>query len=936
MNKNIKQITAITLLLALVVGCFATLPLSSATTPIYLKGSGSNFDKTGWKNIFYLGGADKAENPSVWHLVYTGNDPNAITEMQITFTNGEVFKWTPSMKFSTNNGGNNPGWVIVAPYDYVIDYVNKGNNNESPSFLSTDESGNINFNISGFHQGSPDEGPDCGITLRKTVNGIEFGYWLEGFQGDVKELLSDITFALYRVQSKETPIDDRGRVRQNDVPVDGILDSSGFITFEFDFATDVNTRRGVGGDNSNWYAVTENLGTEAAKIFKVNDDPLYFAINTRGNVVDPRFDYEALYTIVNGYNSDNFGILNYPGLNNGGDFFYIGVVNTKNSERFDSYCANAGSKNFAGDNNLGCSGYYSAVSANDYDWLCAFNYIQDKIGDLNENRKITQTVIWAILGAVDVDSTAFDATNLLGTEKIAVRDVMANYKDYKGAGKIADAVYMVCENVDHTFEFCQPQIVPIKAYVPEIDNKAKDPTGSLTVSVNVEETYTETTYQPWYQKTFQPVYQRIVTPLWQKTFQPMWQKVYQPYEVPTFVKDISSSKEGTLVTRLTYTDNTAKAVPKAEFGGVFKNGHTYVVVDVNEASAPGGINFAIADSSSNSNGKKTPDEYNKPIGYEYNVKITKDGELIVSCDDRLISASVGAYVANTRVEDKKNPDAFPGNAPSHYKNTVTINMPKTTDNGKVYLYVHFEGGISWYTTGKYEFAGWVAAPDHTKLVSDSLVRNDLVKDEQVGEKVVEFFVRKNLVSKDFVENKLVSSEEMTVPVEMGLRTYNLIITKAGTTEIAHEGTISNGVPVIVDNLAPGEYNCILTDDLGNELETLPITVVANENTTDAFKTISETGTDTEVYLKKKYLDDVNLDKIYRDDIVLPKVYLKPLFEAKQYLGDDSLPVIRLGSEDPEDAVSIEYGKYTPERPQQQVHIYQNQTAVAVFPFYFFY
>ena len=121
---------------------------------VYLKGSGGSFNDQ-WKNVFTIGNIEEGSTPNVWHLVYSGKIFNAVTEMQITFTNGEVFKWTPDMGPSTNNGGNNFGWVIQAPCDWVIAYVNKGNNNESESYIVTTENGNVNFNISGFKQGIP-------------------------------------------------------------------------------------------------------------------------------------------------------------------------------------------------------------------------------------------------------------------------------------------------------------------------------------------------------------------------------------------------------------------------------------------------------------------------------------------------------------------------------------------------------------------------------------------------------------------------------------------------------------------------------------------------------------------------------------------------------------------------------------------------------------
>ena len=119
---------------------------------IFLKGSGSSFTDDGWQNIFYVGGAEDAAEYQAWHLVYSGKNFNAITEAKVTFTNGEVFNWTPSMGPSVNNGGNNMGWVIVAPLGWEIAYVDKGNNNNSESSLVTKEAGNVNYNISGYNK----------------------------------------------------------------------------------------------------------------------------------------------------------------------------------------------------------------------------------------------------------------------------------------------------------------------------------------------------------------------------------------------------------------------------------------------------------------------------------------------------------------------------------------------------------------------------------------------------------------------------------------------------------------------------------------------------------------------------------------------------------------------------------------------------------------
>ena len=158
--------------------------LAQQPQTIYLKGSGSSFNKAGWTNVFYVDEAATAQNPSVWHLVYTGDNVGAIASMQLEFTNGEVFEWEPAMGFSRNAGGNNPGWVIVAPADWQLAYVNSGNNNASGCFVVTAESGNLNFNISGFHQGTPDPVPNGSLKVKaRSILKTEIEKWKEFWQG---------------------------------------------------------------------------------------------------------------------------------------------------------------------------------------------------------------------------------------------------------------------------------------------------------------------------------------------------------------------------------------------------------------------------------------------------------------------------------------------------------------------------------------------------------------------------------------------------------------------------------------------------------------------------------------------------------------------------------------------------------------------------------
>ena len=298
----------------------------------------------------------------------------------------------------------------------------------------------------------PDLKPPKGsIDILKTVDGIN----ISAKYSNMPEIYNLIqTFKLYKVNANNDPIEGLTPVAEANVNAQGKL---------------LFSKLELG-----WYAVKEVL-TDAGKLVFEEAPIMYIYVNSAGSSIGGTFDYDAFYTIVNGYNRPGSRILGYPGLNNNGDLFYIAVTNTGTGVEYVSFCANAGSKNFAGEGGVDCSGYYKATSGNEPKYLAAFNYIEKTYGSLNENRAITQTVIWAILGAVDVNSPLFEATNLAGWEKAAVRDVMANL-DYDGFGGIVDVVYMVCDRYpEHSFEFCQPQIVPVYAEKSVFDNKELPP-----------------------------------------------------------------------------------------------------------------------------------------------------------------------------------------------------------------------------------------------------------------------------------------------------------------------------------------------------------------------------------------------------------------------------------------------------------------------------
>ncbi|MCL1840012.1 DUF4816 domain-containing protein [Candidatus Saccharibacteria bacterium] len=715
-GKILTRLTSAICALALVfVAAMPAINVAAASNTIYLKGSGSSFKDEGWRNVFYVNDEVKsATYPNVWHLVYTGDDFSDVSEMQLTFTNGAVFNWTPDMGPSVNNGGNNPGWVIVAPYDWSIAYVDKGNNNASDSFLVTNDKSNVNFNISGFNKGKENDPsiPSGYITIQKTVGGELFGTWTTDVGVDAETLIAGMNFSLYKANPTGTAYDSA------DFITDGIIDIDGTITF-----TGLDLEPG-------WYAVVESLSGLAADIFDATG-PQYFFIGAKGNndkypIGNYQFDVNAKYYVDSSWvamggngipiYTEFSGGMVWDGVKDGhenatarsqaNEVQGITVRTSMGSdfEEYASFCAHVGSWAYSE------SGYKPAVLDPDTyaDILSAFNYIADAHptadisrvfglnGKPNDARILAQMAVWYLLPA-DAENFTVTEIRAKGEQYDALNaeflEMLEASKGYTGHNTIIGLAYLT--SLNGTIGDSQPQLVPIFAGEALFNNTPDESAflGSLTVDVDITTAYDQKTYQPYWQKklqpiwqkTYQPIWQKELQPVWQKTYQPIWQRTYQPFwqrtyqlfSVPVFVKGDVSSVSGTLVTRLEYTEPySAKSTPTN--GGAFKNGHTYVAVDVAAASTEGGVWYTIADSSFNANGKKTPNEYNTPIDYQYNVKI-KDGKLTISFDDRLISASVGAYaVANINEKDKD--FGFPGNAPKHSANSVTIDVP--TDSPK--------------------------------------------------------------------------------------------------------------------------------------------------------------------------------------------------------------------------------------------------------------
>ncbi|MCL2316465.1 MAG: DUF4816 domain-containing protein [Actinomycetia bacterium] len=562
----------------------------------------------------------------------------------------------------------------------------------------------------------------------------------------------------------------------------------------------------------------------------------------------------------------------------------------------------------------------------------------------------TDVTIWHLVdsGSNNASNPPIATTMVLqfngSNDNLCVWDASVDPLSTNGGGNNPSWVIITPMGWKLTAGYLSPYALGIFNVSSQVDVRdyQKPKVGSLTVSApDAQQSYTLDTYQPYWQKTLQPYWQRVLQPVWQKTLQPVWQKTlqpywqktyqpvwqrtYQPYDAPVYKMDVSTGGTDTLVTRLAYSDNTSSATPTN--GGVFKNGHTYVTVDVAAASA-GKITYTIADSSYNSNGKKTPAEYNRPIAYQYYVSIA-NGKLTISFDDRLISASVGAYLACSV-------DGFPGNAPKHVTvttgQTASFALPSCS-GGKVLLYTHFEGNaLSWYTTGVYKQVGWQVVPSKTelvsdvqvdyKLVSDKLVRTDTVADKYLRTDVVkDAWLRTDVVSDKLaytttvsdvlVRSDLVSSE---TKYEAYAGDFAVSVADAAGTVVCQGATLS--ACATVDGLKPGAYTVTLT---GSDAvaHSMTVTVLAGTSVAADFTgLVVATGETRTVDLEKIYLDPIVLEKIYLADIVRPKIYAAPIVLPKiyadpitldkkyladvvlpkTYLADKFLPAIHLGDE----------------------------------------
>lgn len=223
--------------------------------------------------------------------------------------------------------------------------------------------------------------------------------------------------------------------------------------------------------------------------------------------------------------------------------------------------------------------------------------------------------------------------------------------------------------------------------------------------------------------------------------------------------------------------------------------------------------------------------------YSYTVKINGD-KLTVSFDKRLAFASVGAYVFNT-IPSKTN-------APDHFANTVTVDLPEGYGE-TVYLYTHLQN-LGWYAVDDkgdfvWQFKGWRYDDNRTEYdddyelidtaygeyaLDDTVYGDYTLADTQYGE-----YELKDTVYGEYKLDHTVYGEYELGHTEYG--DYILAETKDEDRRVAdaYTGTLAltvDGEPADLDaklTLRPGEHTFVLTGD-GIAAKTEKVTVQAGK------------------------------------------------------------------------------------------------------------
>ena len=700
--------------------------------------------------------------------------------------------------------------------------------------------------------------PSGSLDIDKTVDGIDFVDWvLDNYNDDPYVLMDDITFDLYKVASKGEVVGP-GAVSLKTVT----LTSSGIDFGSFNPVLE-----------DGWYAVVETLGPIASQVFE-NIGTKYFYISyvDEDYVVSGdqfAFDYSAFYTIINGYGSGY--TLGYPGLNNTGDIFPIAVKNAATPAVYPSFCANAGSTHFAGESGEGCGGYmvtfteFPTGATNLDDFISALNYIEDTYGNLNDNRALTQVVIWALLDAIDVNSSAFNAIDAWKVDKAAAKDVMANYEGYVGKGTIADVVFMVCEH-HHSYITCQPQLVPVYAG-DKFNNKPTDPMNFSA----------------------QPAFSKFIK-TGEDDFDYIW-----PEDVQfTFILErynFVSGEYDDFVCECTNDDTGEVLGPDLEYDANNSYNNMYRFIEKEESgwipvNYKDGIFFELVlfgDQAKVSWMNLNENLYDETRPIMFNKEEEALGKLVVTANvkakeeyfkTKTISDTLTTYVGDPKLTDKKANGGYvgadyidnvnggftavalkvgnPGSARTfdisysghgnpkfqEPKDKIGIQYEAQVVGGNVVVKLNDEkfvsGSIAWgvykspseldaikWAPGKYQSGG------HKTYQAGATITIPLPKGYKDGDTV---YLAIHCASMTF-ETKETAWKD--VPYR---GTLNLTVTGPDE-DVVYNGTIANGGTWTSGDLAAGEYTCVLTGD-GFLAQTKTATVVADQTITVSFSGIT--------------------------------------------------------------------------------------------------
>lgn len=202
--------------------------------------------------------------------------------------------------------------------------------------------------------------------------------------------------------------------------------------------------------------------------------------------------------------------------------------------------------------------------------------------------------------------------------------------------------------------------------------------------------------------------------------------------------------------------------------------------------------------------------------------------------------------------------------------TLALDLPANYGEN-VYLYVHLNNGIRWYTTGEYEFVEWRYLDT---ILSDYM----LIKTETGEYKLVDtVFGDYELVNTMYGDYKLVDTvyghyqliETKEISRKIVNDAYNAefdLVIKNASGNPVYTGKIQNNGELSIPQLIPGKYTVTLSgDDIGAQTKYVEVVAskTAEVNLGEILTVIGEqVNKYLDVYLPVKTVPDVKLGNEY--------------------------------------------------------------------------